>query len=64
MSFSRLALRLAAYEALCPYASRAAVAATPPTTPAWPTIAGANIYDTRIDPLSGADSFDAFIELI
>lgn len=64
MSFSRLALRLAAYEALCPYASRAAVAATPPTTPAWPTIAGANVYDTRIDPLAGADSFDAFVQEI
>jgi hypothetical protein len=61
MSFSRLALRLAAYEVLCPYASRAAVAAVPPTAPAWPTVAGANVYDTRLDPLEGADSFDAFV---
>jgi hypothetical protein len=64
LSFSRLALRLAAYESLCPYASRAAVALTPPGTPAWPTIAGANVYDTRIDPVAGADSFDAFVQQI
>ena len=46
MSFSRLALRLAAIEALAP----AAIAATGP----WPTIAGPRVYDSRIDPVAAA----------
>jgi hypothetical protein len=61
LSFSRLALRLAAYEALAPYSSRVPPVTTPPTSPAWPTIAGANVYDTRMDPLAGADSFADFV---
>src|SRR5579863_5703320 len=45
MSLSRLALRLAAFEALCP----SKLAATGP----WPTIAGNRVYDSRIDLLQG-----------
>ncbi len=52
MSFSRLALRLAAIEALCP----AILLATPGAK--FPTLAGPRIYDSRIDAiesLSGQD---------
>lgn len=59
MSLSRLALRLAAYEALCPYASRSASPAGP-----WPTIAGANIYDSRLDPVSASDDWESFLASI
>lgn len=48
MSFARLALRLAAVEALSPYS---ALAAGP-----WPTIAAANVYDSRIDPIAAAET--------
>lgn len=51
MSLARLALRLAAVEALCP----SALATSGP----WPTLAGANVYDSRIDLIEGdADRLD------
>jgi hypothetical protein len=52
MSLSRLALRLAAVEALNPHAS---VLAGP-----WPTLAGNLVYDSRIDPIATSVSVDAF----
>ncbi len=57
MSLSRLALRLAAYEALCPYAS---VVASGP----WPTVAGAEVYDSRVDPVATEDGWKAFLTKI
>ena len=48
MSLARLALRLAAVEALCPHATGA--------TGPWPTIAGPNVYDSRLDPIAGAET--------
>lgn len=48
MSLSRLALRLAAVEALCPSASA--------TAGPWPTAAAGRVYDSRIDLISGAIS--------
>lgn len=48
MSLARLALRLAAVEALCP-------AATSSSGP-WPTIAENRIYDSRIDPIALAET--------
>ena len=59
MSLSRLALRLAAYEALCPYAS---VAASPPGP--WPTLAGAEVFDSRVDPVASEDAWNAFLKAI
>jgi hypothetical protein len=56
VSLSRLALRLAAYEALCPFA----VIATGP----WPTLAGSNVFDSRMDPIASSDDWSAFIESI
>jgi hypothetical protein len=47
MSFSRLALRLAAIEALCP------------TGGPYPTIAGRRVYDSRIDLVAGDDDLSA-----
>jgi hypothetical protein len=46
MSLARLALRLAALEALRPSATTA--------SGPWPTIAGGNVFDSSIDPLSAA----------
>ena len=46
MSLSRLALRLSAVEALNPSAT---LASGP-----WPTIAGPNVFDSRIDPIETA----------
>lgn len=46
--FARIALRLAAMEALNP----AATAASGP----WPTLAGQNVYEERIDPIAAAES--------
>ncbi len=57
MSLSRLALRLAAYEALCPFAARAAKAG-------FPTLAGANVYDSRIDPIDAGDDWGQFLASI
>jgi hypothetical protein len=57
MSATRLALRLAAYEALCPYAARSGAQGAQ-----WPTLAGANVYDSRIDPIGESDDWQAFIE--
>ena len=48
MSLSRLALRLAATEALNP----SALAASGP----WPTIAGANVFEERIDAIAQAET--------
>jgi hypothetical protein len=59
MSLSRLALRLAAYEALCPYAS---VSASPQGP--WPTLAGANVFDSRVDPVAAEDDWNAFVKSI
>lgn len=53
MSLSRLALRLAAVEALCP----AAVASTGP----WPTWAGSEVFDSSTIPLSDADAWKEFV---
>jgi hypothetical protein len=47
---SRLALRLAAVEALSPYAALA--------TGAFPTIAGARVFDSRQDPVDVLDEID------
>ncbi len=47
MSLARLALRLAAYEALCPFASL--------MTGPWPTLAGKNVFDSRIDLIQSDD---------
>lgn len=47
MSFSRLALRLAAIEALCP------------TGGPYPTIAGRRVYDSRLDLIAGDDDLSA-----
>jgi hypothetical protein len=51
MSFSRLALRLAAVEALCP-------AAALPAGP-FPTVAGPRVYDSRIDLIQANESPEA-----
>ena len=56
MSLSRLALRLAAVEALCP----SSVAETGP----WPTWAGSSVYDSRITPFADADAWQTFIEQV
>src|SRR4051812_48348079 len=59
MPLSRLALRLAAYEALNPFAS---IKSGP-----WPTIAGANVYDSRLDPgltVDDPDAWDSFVTSI
>jgi hypothetical protein len=53
MSLARLALRLAAYEALNP--AESAVAGP------WPTLAGQRVYDTRIDEIQAPDDWAAFI---
>lgn len=50
MSLARLALRLAAVEALNPYATIA--------TGPWPTIAGPRVFDSRIDLLSESELAD------
>jgi len=47
---SRVALRLAAIEALAPYAR---LASGP-----WPTIAGPRVYDSRQDPIDGLDEIE------
>lgn len=46
MSLSRTALRLAVVEALSPYAQHIAA------SPAWPTFAGAQVYDSQISPVA------------
>jgi hypothetical protein len=51
MSFGRLALRLAAIEALCPFS---AFSAGP-----FPTIAGPRVFDSRIDLIDAAESPEA-----
>ena len=53
MALARLALRLAAIEALLP----SAVAATGP----YPTVAGAQVYDSRLDPIADPDAWEAFL---
>lgn len=55
MSYARLALRLAALEALCPHEALA--------TGYYPTSAGNQVYDTRFDPIAAAQS-DAEAETI
>jgi hypothetical protein len=54
MSLSRLALRLAAIEALCP--SRLA------SSGPWPTIAGGLVFDSRIDLMEGDERLAGDIE--
>jgi hypothetical protein len=54
MSLARLALRLAAFEALCP----SVLAASGP----WPTIAGNLVYDSRIDLIEGDEKAIAELE--
>jgi hypothetical protein len=49
---ARLALRLAAIEALCPSAGLAAGGP-------WPTIAGPRVYDSRLDPIAAAETAEA-----
>lgn len=56
MSLSRLALRLAAVEALCP----SALVETGP----WPTWAGNRVYDSRIAPISDANDWRDFLTAI
>ena len=56
MSLSRLALRFAAVEALCPYAAQA--------SGAWPTLAGREVSDTPIDPIEAVDAYDALMDRI
>ena len=56
---ARLALRLAAFETLCPYALRSSG-----TPSAWPTLAGPLVYDTRLDPIEASDEWDAFLNNI
>lgn len=53
MSLSRLALRLAAVESLCP----SALAETGP----WPTWAGNRVYDSRIAPITDANDWKNFV---
>lgn len=53
MSISRLALRLAAVEALCP----SSLAESGP----YPTWAGSEVYDSKITPLADADGWREFI---
>jgi hypothetical protein len=53
MSLSRLALRLAAVEVLCP----SAIAATGP----YPTWAGNEVYDSRISTISDVDGWQKFL---
>ena len=53
MSLARLALRLAAVEALCPAAALAASPAGP-----FPTVAGDRVYDSRIDLIAAAEGTD------
>ena len=48
---SRLALRLAAIQALAPYNRL--------VTAAMPTIAGTQVYDSRLDPIDGTDNIEA-----
>lgn len=54
MSLARLALRLAAFEALCP---SLAASAGP-----WPTLAGNLVYDSRIDLIEGDEKALAELE--
>ena len=56
MSLSRLALRLAAVEALCP----SALAETGP----YPTWAGNEVYDSRITPIADASEWQNFVAQI
>jgi hypothetical protein len=56
MSLSRLALRLAAYEALNPFATM--------ISGPWPTIAGEHIYDSRATPFSDSADWGAFLNEI
>ena len=56
MSLSRLALRLAACEALAPFASSA--------SGPWPTLAGREVYDSRIDPIAAASDWEQFLARI
>ena len=51
MSLHRLALRLAAIEALCPYALMA--------TGPWPTIAQHRVFDSRQEPIEALDPNEA-----
>ena len=55
MSLARMALRLAAYEALNPYPTM--------QTGPWPTIAGKNVFDSRVDLLQEDDKPDIAAEL-
>ncbi len=57
MSLARLALRLAACEALSPFAATS-------TGGPYPTIAGNNIFDSRIDPIESPDEWEAFLTQI
>jgi hypothetical protein len=54
--FNRLALRIAAIEALTPSARL-------PNGP-WPTIAGLRVYDSRQDQLDALDDYDALPQII
>lgn len=56
MSLSRIALRLAAYEALNPFATI--------TTGPWPTHAGNRVYDSRIDPVEAPDAVEKLLSQI
>ena len=56
MSLSRLALRLAAVEALRPYPAIA--------SGAWPTLAGREVSDTPIDPIEAVEDYNALMEQI
>lgn len=56
MSLSRLALRLATVEALCPFAAQA--------SGAFPTLAGREVSDTPIDPIESVELYDALMARI
>ncbi len=56
MSLSRLALRLAAVEALCP----SALVENGP----YPTWAGKQVFDSRITPIPDADGWKRFVEQV
>lgn len=56
MSLARLALRLAAIEALCPAANI--------STGPYPTLAGNQVYDSRITPIADADGWREFLASI
>lgn len=56
MSLSRLALRLAAVETLCP----SALIETGP----WPTWAGNRVYDSRIAPIADANDWKQFLAAV